>query len=79
VTGKVVVSGDAYGGLRSGPMFVLTHETPAPADPQVRFLSGDSSEAVATGLAAAGESSRSARRSGAVAALRYKVVTECAS
>jgi dihydrofolate reductase len=38
----------------SGPMFVLTHEPPAPPDPEVMYLSGDIGEAVATALDAAG-------------------------
>jgi dihydrofolate reductase len=48
-------SGDAYGGLWSGPMFVLTHETPARADPRAAFLSADVDQAVGTALAAAGD------------------------
>ena len=46
-----------YGGSWTGPQFVLTHR-PAdhpPADPDVTFLSGGVSDAVATGLAAAGD------------------------
>jgi len=38
----------------SGPVFVLTHEPPAPPDPAVTFLTGDIGEAVATALDAAG-------------------------
>jgi dihydrofolate reductase len=37
-----------------GPIFVLTHQPPAPPDPDVTYLSGDIGEAVATALAAAG-------------------------
>lgn len=49
------LSGDAYGGLWSGPVFVLTHRPPpAPPDDQHRFLSGDIVAAVATARAAAG-------------------------
>lgn len=50
------VSGDAYGGLWRGPVFVLTHRPPAePPDDQHTFLSGDIGAAVATAKAAAGE------------------------
>jgi dihydrofolate reductase len=38
----------------SGPVFVLTHEPPAPPDPEVTFLTGDIGAAVATALDAAG-------------------------
>lgn len=38
----------------SGPVFVLTHEPPEPPDPEVKFLTGDIAEAVATALDAAG-------------------------
>jgi dihydrofolate reductase len=38
----------------SGPMFLLTHRPLDPPDPDVRILSGDIAEAVATALAAAG-------------------------
>jgi dihydrofolate reductase len=38
----------------SGPMFLLTHRPLDPPDPQVRILSGDIGEAVATALEAAG-------------------------
>lgn len=49
------LSGDAYGGLWSGPVFVLTHRPPpAPPDDQHTFLSGDITAAVATARAAAG-------------------------
>lgn len=49
------LSGDAYGGLWSGPVFVLTHRPPpAPPDGQHTFLSGDIAAAVATAQAAAG-------------------------
>src|SRR5215471_2144169 len=49
------LSGDAYGGLWSGPVFVLTHRPPpAPPDDQHTFLSGDIAAAVATARAAAG-------------------------
>jgi len=49
------LSGDAYGGLWSGPVFVLTHRPPpAPPDGQHTFLSGDITAAVATARAAAG-------------------------
>ena len=37
-----------------GPMFVLTHQPPDPPDPNVRYLTGDIGEAVATALDAAG-------------------------
>lgn len=37
----------------SGPVFVLTHSPPEPADPTVTFLSGDIGEAVATARSAA--------------------------
>ena len=37
----------------SGPVFVLTHSPPEPADPEVTFLSGDIGEAVATARSAA--------------------------
>lgn len=44
-----------YGGLWSGPMFVLTHRPhEVPEDPDVTFLSGSVAEAVATAVAAAG-------------------------
>ena len=36
-----------------GPMFVLTHQPPDPADPDVTYLTGDIGEAVATALDAA--------------------------
>lgn len=45
---------EAFGGAWSGPQFVLTHR-PAPARPDVTFLSGDIVDAVVTGLAAAGD------------------------
>jgi dihydrofolate reductase len=45
-------SGETY--PFSGPVFVLTHEPPAPPDPEVTFLTGDIGEAVATALDAAG-------------------------
>jgi dihydrofolate reductase len=49
------LSGDAYGGLWSGPVFVLTHRPPAaPPDELHTFLSGDIAAAVATARAAAG-------------------------
>ncbi len=38
----------------SGPVFVLTHEPPAPPDAAVTFLSGDIGAAVATARSAAG-------------------------
>ena len=38
----------------SGPMFLLTHRPLDPPDPQVRILTGDIGEAVATALEAAG-------------------------
>src|SRR5215472_10898183 len=38
----------------SGPVFVLTHEPPDPPDPEVTFLIGDITEAVATARRAAG-------------------------
>jgi dihydrofolate reductase len=47
-------SGDAYGGLWHGPVFVLTHRPPAAAPPGVTFLSGDIEAAVTTARAAAG-------------------------
>ena len=48
------LSGDAYGGLWSGPVFVLTHRPPpAPPDDLHTFLSGDIGAAVATARAAA--------------------------
>lgn len=48
------LSGDAYGGLWSGPVFVLTHRPPpAPPDDLHTFLSGDVVAAVAAGRAAA--------------------------
>ncbi|MBU3062200.1 dihydrofolate reductase family protein [Nocardia sp. NEAU-G5] len=44
-----------YGGMWSGPMFVLTHRPgEVPEDPRVRFLSGGVADAVATAQAAAG-------------------------
>jgi dihydrofolate reductase len=46
-------SGEAYSGLWSGPVFVLTHSEPVPANSGVSFLSGDVSDAVKTGLHAA--------------------------
>ena len=49
--------GSASSGERypfSGPVFVLTHVPPDPADPAVTFLTGDIGEAVATALDAAG-------------------------
>ena len=51
-TGKP--SGDAYGGLWHGPVFVLTHRPPAAPRPGLTFLSGDIGAAVATARAAAG-------------------------
>jgi len=45
-------SGETY--PFSGPVFVLTHVPPDPADPAVTFLTGDIGEAVATALDAAG-------------------------
>lgn len=49
------LSGDAYGGLWSGPVYVLTHRPPpAPPDDLHTFLSGDIGAAVATARAAAG-------------------------
>ena len=48
------LSGEAYGGLWSGPVFVLTHRPPAgPPGPAVTFLSGDITAAVGTARAAA--------------------------
>jgi dihydrofolate reductase len=38
----------------SGPTFVLTHRPPDPPDPDVTYLTGDTGEAVATALEAAG-------------------------
>ena len=38
----------------SGPVFVLTHRPPDPADPADMFLTGDIGEAVATARSAAG-------------------------
>jgi dihydrofolate reductase len=38
----------------SGPVFVLTHRPPEPPDPELRFLTGDIGEAVATARSAAG-------------------------
>jgi len=38
----------------SGPTFVLTHRPPDPPDPEVTYLTGDITEAVATALDAAG-------------------------
>ena len=50
------LSGDAYGGAWSGPMFVLTHRPPlVPPDNPHTFLSGDIAAAVATARAAAGD------------------------
>jgi dihydrofolate reductase len=59
------ISGEAYGGLWGGPVFVLTHRTPAvpdsaASDPAgsgstLTFLSGDITSAVATAKAAAGD------------------------
>jgi dihydrofolate reductase len=50
------LSGDAYGGLWNGPIFVLTHRPPpAPPDHQHTFVSGDITAAVATAKAAAGD------------------------
>jgi dihydrofolate reductase len=49
--------GSASSGERypfSGPVFVLTHVPPDPADPAVTFLTGDIGEAVTTALDAAG-------------------------
>ena len=46
-------SGKEYG--FSGPVFVLTHEPPDPADQAVTFLTGDIGEAVATARSAAGD------------------------
>ena len=49
------LSGDAYGGLWSGPVFVLTHRPPpVPPDDPHSFLSGDITAAVATARTAAG-------------------------
>jgi dihydrofolate reductase len=50
------LSGEAYGGLWSGPVFVLTHRPPpgGSPDPAVSFLSGDITAAVGTAKAAAG-------------------------
>jgi dihydrofolate reductase len=49
------VSGDAYGGLWSGPVFVLTHRPPpAPPDDHLTFVSGDIAAAVEAAKAAAG-------------------------
>jgi len=49
-------SGEAYGGAWDGPVFVLTHEPPAAAQPGgVTFLSGDITAAVATARSAAGD------------------------
>lgn len=48
------VSGDAYGGLWSGPVFVLTHRPPpGPPDGRHTFLAGDIAAAIATAKAAA--------------------------
>jgi dihydrofolate reductase len=48
------LSGDAYGGLWSGPVFVLTHRPPpAPPDDLHTFLSGDIGAAVGAARAAA--------------------------
>ena len=50
------LSGDAYGGLWNGPVFVLTHRPPpVPPDDQHTFVSGDVTAAVATAKAAAGD------------------------
>jgi dihydrofolate reductase len=51
------ISGEAYGGLWSGPVFVLTHRPPpaAGSDSALTFLSGDITSAVATAKAAAGD------------------------
>jgi dihydrofolate reductase len=50
------LSGDAYGGLWTGPMFVLTHRPPAgPPDDRHTFLSGDIAAAVKAAKAAAGD------------------------
>jgi dihydrofolate reductase len=50
------LSGDAYGGAWSGPMFVLTHRPPpVPPDDPHTFLSGDITTAVETARAAAGD------------------------
>ena len=46
-------SGEAYGGAWDGPVFVLTHEPPAP-DAAATFLSGDIEAAVAIARRAAG-------------------------
>jgi dihydrofolate reductase len=43
--------GPSYDG---GVQFVLTHEPPAPPDPEATFLTGDIGDAVATALSAAG-------------------------
>src|SRR5258708_12407453 len=49
-------SGEAYGGAWDGPVFVLTHEPPATAQPgSVTFLSGDIGAAVATARSAAAD------------------------
>lgn len=50
------LSGDVYGGLWNGPVFVLTNRTPAePHDDRHTFLSGDIGAAVATAKAVAGD------------------------
>jgi dihydrofolate reductase len=48
-------NGAPYGGAWSGPVFVLTHQPPAHADPTITFLACDIREAVATGRQAAGD------------------------
>lgn len=74
------LSGDAYGGLGSGPVFVLTHRPPsAPPDDQHSFLSGDMSAAVAAARVAAGGKDvevlgSDVATSGSVTAMRYRVV-----
>jgi len=47
--------GKPYGGAWTGPMFVLTHDTPEDAAAGFTFVSGDISKAVATAKVAAGD------------------------
>jgi dihydrofolate reductase len=47
--------GKPYGGAWTGPMFVLTHDTPETAAAGFTFVSGDINQAVATAKAAAGD------------------------
>lgn len=48
-------AGKPYGGVWTGPMFVLTHDPAPPEVPGFTFLSGELADAVATAKAAAGD------------------------